>query len=537
MQLNRTSPPPGGVLAFSMMEMLFAVALLSLITSTAFFVVSNLRESTLRQNLSRDVTTINSALRVYEANGGSLSDVADMDDLFGRLKRTSSNKDSIAGLRGSFVDPSLDWELVSTGNDRRAVWKPDERRFVIANTGTGVRRFSYSDEKGGIDYGTEERKVSFKLATKDKWVWDYLGDSSSGSSGPTAPTDPPVTPVDPPGPSGGLLQPPVFSVPGKSYASSDFNLQVYLTNPNPTGSSRIRYKVTGGSWQDYDGMPVVVTPDTGIDAFTQSEDPAWRDSGRIFEYYSVVSGNMDMAIAFSKPAYTFKELGGSMVGVTGTSHLAPPGVLQIFSDAMLKTSDDDDDFVVAAYVGGREIRDVELEDGKAKLKITAADFGQDSALWIGAKGYSKVDPTIGAKAEHVVNIDPTTLITPEVVELPRPDGLQVYGEHYIEIAVDTASGDVPEGAQIYYTLDGTDPGDVNGVPTAANIKTYTGPFLVAQPEGQPIKARVYGPDGVKQWFETSSSGEIVWPLLSDVEFTVEVSDAPPNSGGSAPSAP
>ena len=127
MQLNLQTRRQTSQRAFSLMEMLFAVALLSLITSAAFVVVSGLRESTLRQNLSRDVATLNNAVRVYEANGGNLEGVKEFDEVLGQLKKTSSNAESIAGIRGSFVDSRLDWETVSTDGIRRAVWEPSER--------------------------------------------------------------------------------------------------------------------------------------------------------------------------------------------------------------------------------------------------------------------------------------------------------------------------------------------------------------------------------------------------------------------------
>ncbi len=546
MQLNLQTRRQTSQRAFSLMEMLFAVALLSLITSAAFVVVSGLRESTLRQNLSRDVATLNNAVRVYEANGGNLEGVKEFDEVLGQLKKTSSNAESIAGIRGSFVDSRLDWETVSTDGIRRAVWEPSERRFVFKNSGKGVTKFHLNDKLGGVNYGSEERNVAFKLATSDGWVWDYL--SNPKETEIEAPEDFDLdagmefsaVPLE-----GGPLQPPVFSMSGGEYAKTDFNLQVYLTNPNPSGSSTIRYTVSGGSWQIYDGTAIDVSPDTSIEAYSSGNSPMWQDSAQVFEVYREVSDNMDVAIAFSKPAYTFKELGGSMVGVTGTSHLAPPGVLQVFTDSQiaLAPQDDDDDggsgssIVAVAYIGGREVNDLNLVNGQAILEVTEADFGTESSLWIGAKAASTIDPTVAAKAEHVIHVAPETLITPEVVERERPDGQQVYGEHFVEIVLDTASGQIPAGAEIYYTTDGTDPGDVSGAPTAAGIKTYTGPFLVAQPEGVPIRARVYGPDGKKQWFQTSSGGEIVWPLLNEVEFTVEVSETPPGGGESQSSNP
>lgn len=133
--------------------------------------------------------------------------------------------------------------------------------------------------------------------------------------------------------------------------------------------------------------------------------------------------------------------------------------------------------------------------------------------------------------EETISAGSEQLLQPRLVERERPDGLFVYGEHYVEIELDTLSGEIPAGARIYYTLDGSDPGDNNDEPNAGDYTLYTGPFLVSQPDGQPIKARVYSPSGAKQWFSTSSDNEIVWPQLTSVEFTVEVSSTPPVIAG------
>jgi hypothetical protein len=65
----------------------------------------------------------------------------------------------------------------------------------------------------------------------------------------------------------------------------------------------------------------------------------------------------------------------------------------------------------------------------------------------------------------------------------------------------TTYGDMPEGAQIYYTTDGTVPGiDAEGKPTSGTA--YTGSFFME--DDAVITARVFGPDEHSQWFAPSS---------------------------------
>jgi hypothetical protein len=122
------------------------------------------------------------------------------------------------------------------------------------------------------------------------------------------------------------------------------------------------------------------------------------------------------------------------------------------------------------------------------------------------------------------------ILNPLIREQPRPDGLFIYGEHYVEIDLDSETGEIPAGSRVYYTTDGTDPGEGTSAPTASSATLYKGPFLVQQPDGQPIKARVYGPDGTDQWFDASAESEIVWPLVVTIGFTMDASTNEPAAG-------
>ena len=71
-----------------------------------------------------------------------------------------------------------------------------------------------------------------------------------------------------------------------------------------------------------------------------------------------------------------------------------------------------------------------------------------------------------------------------------------------------SSANLPAGAVIYYTLDGTDPRLVGGaVNTASDVFTYSGPITLTQ--GEEVRARVYS-DGT-------------WSAISEADFTVDLS--------------
>ena len=93
------------------------------------------------------------------------------------------------------------------------------------------------------------------------------------------------------------------------------------------------------------------------------------------------------------------------------------------------------------------------------------------------------------------------VITGDVTPLPSPAVTvdSSSGEVSIDLVLDNA--DVPEGAYIYYSIDGTDPGfDSSNVPLEGQL--YTTPFT---PEADvQIVARAYPPDPIGNWFEVSA---------------------------------
>ncbi|MEM9479449.1 MAG: FN3 associated domain-containing protein [Verrucomicrobiota bacterium] len=518
---------------FSFLEVLFGLALLSSIVAFGITFYGNFRTNTLQQNLTRDVATINSAIRIYEANGGDLSGVSNVDDVLDQLKRTSSNKHMIAGLAGSMIDKRISTLPSVEDGKQRAVWNPATRRLELSSSGPGIQQFILCDEAGKESYGSEHRDVSLELASVEDWIWDYK--KSNHASVGVANEVPEISSstVSPSATASGTLRAPSFSVEGRDYHKDEYDLEVELANPNPTGSSIVRYSISGGSWIDYAGEVIKVAPNSSIDAYAASLHSIWQDSEREFEFYSVASSELDLGMAYSKPSYTYKDLGGKMIGVDGSGHVAPPGILRILNAPAFTGIADgvSSSFMVRAAANGVEYSGPEFLSGQASLPLTVDSFGSGDLVSVQASGYSVTAPAEMVVIEKTISAASTELLQPRLVERPRPDGLFVYGEHYVEIALDTESGEIPDGARIYYTLDGSDPGDVNDEPNAYEFTLYTGPFLVNQPDGQPIKARVYSPNGAKQWFSTSSENQIVWPQLNQVEFTVEVSSTPPFVAG------
>ena len=149
----------------TLVELLISIAVLSTLSAIAIFAATNLSGATKKQKLMADVATLNSALRVYQANGGDLSGVTNAAGALTRMKSVATNWKEIAGLRESMVDPRLTVETVSGGSDVRAVWDADTLRFKIATSGDGVKAFVIGDTAESV--AAEDRTANLELAKRD----------------------------------------------------------------------------------------------------------------------------------------------------------------------------------------------------------------------------------------------------------------------------------------------------------------------------------------------------------------------------------
>src|SRR5689334_7043683 len=103
--------------AFSLLEMLMTVAVISMMIAVAMFAISGLRRAAEETKLHRDVASINNAIRTYMVNGGSFSK-SELDNpgtVLAKLKKRASPNSAreIAGLRESMIDSRLTFVLQS----------------------------------------------------------------------------------------------------------------------------------------------------------------------------------------------------------------------------------------------------------------------------------------------------------------------------------------------------------------------------------------------------------------------------------------
>ena len=75
-----------------MVELLATIAILGLIATITALGVSDVNQSAQHNKLTSDVQTLNSAIKIYRANGGDLSSIADPNSVLAKLKSSLSKR-------------------------------------------------------------------------------------------------------------------------------------------------------------------------------------------------------------------------------------------------------------------------------------------------------------------------------------------------------------------------------------------------------------------------------------------------------------
>jgi len=506
---------------FTLVEILLVVALIGILSGVAVVSITNTRESTRVSKLGSDVATINAAIQVYTVNGGVLPATATPQQVLDKLKTraNAASASTIAGLRGSVVDRRLRTEMQTSdeagSTQPRALWDTSAKRFVVVSGGSaGVKNFLLDDALASSDPGTESRTPSVKTGSGDGWVWNYT------DVAPVAPAGGGAAPGTFTGTTGAALtapgtlplDPPTFSPTGGSQPLVKFDPTLAVTlsdDSNNPGTSQIIYSAGGGAASLYVGQAIAVTPGMSVAAYARSSDADhWTDSTPVTQTYNPIPVNL--AVSPSAPAtfLTYAQAGGAMT--SGATQSPSPATVALNSLAEIPSSYlSSSKFQIYYTYGGAN----PLTTGTAgpafsgsyispSIPVTLANWGSASSLVISAAARA-IDTTMFRSSPVVtttIGITPTALTAPVV---DPPSGSKATD---LPVSIALASGPAyPVGYRIYYTLDGTDPGNTGGNPTSGTL--YTGSFNSgAGTNGVVVvTARVYGPAGYSAWFTPSAA--------------------------------
>ncbi|MGK0188845.1 MAG: prepilin-type N-terminal cleavage/methylation domain-containing protein [Verrucomicrobiales bacterium] len=278
---------------FSLIELTVAVVVIALVASIGFKSLNAFDNMTRLAKLEKDIRTLNSAINVYRANGGSLTGISSPQEVLNKMKTKASDATvgTVVGLKGRFIDGRLRAVMIedSEADLTRAVWNSSTLRFELGDTGIGAKEFALDAPLLAIV--KEDRTTAVAYGTDDKWVWDYT-DVVAVRNGPSS--EVPLSEVQPgdPAASGGgsvtTLPTPQFSIPSGTYPAADYPMSLQLTVPVVyAGNGQIIYQIDGGSWTVYTGsIHLPISPTTTVDAyFASSNSDYFSDSSHAGETY------------------------------------------------------------------------------------------------------------------------------------------------------------------------------------------------------------------------------------------------------------
>lgn len=310
-----------------------------------------------------DANLLNKAVQTYISNGGSLEGVTSPAAVLAKLKTkpTDAQSQTIAGLRGPFIDLRLDLVTASEKDPVSLIYDAGSHAFKVQVGHAGMVTKT-NETLGEAPLATEDRQVSLALAKQEKWVWDFNNRAAPEKAPPSRPTGTNVPTAIPTAPTPTAqavpLNPPEFSKAGFALGPNDFPQVITLANTNPTGSSGILYRLNGGAWTQYEtGLSLPLQSTIKIDAYTTPLTVSWKPSVQATEMFTFRPGQLtapvinpasgsfnygdfptSLTIADSNQAGTailqYRIGGGAWTNYTGPVALTPQSSLIVVARAL-----------------------------------------------------------------------------------------------------------------------------------------------------------------------------------------------------------
>jgi len=314
--------------------MTLTIVVIAIVSTVSVVALSHVNRNTQHQKLESDVRTVNSAISMYLANGGSLGTLSDPNAILTKLKSTRSKADKerhVGAPSGRLIDsrvatvtvPETSWKL-------RARFNTGTRRFEVADSGAGVE-FILDTKIAEVASTVESRSNgAVSYSENSTWVWDHAAtvnpsapngpskfntNPDVGDSTPTTGTPPPVPdpgpgggapsdPGPPPPPTPPRLATPQFDLAGGAHSEDKFPMPVSIVNPPSPSQGKPIYQLGSGTWSPYTG-PVSVPMNTQLRAQFVTIDPAnFRDSSEHSAYYYPVPESLSGTVEgdFNSPS-------------------------------------------------------------------------------------------------------------------------------------------------------------------------------------------------------------------------------------------
>ncbi|MDZ4404822.1 choice-of-anchor K domain-containing protein [Prosthecobacter sp.] len=301
---------------FSLLELVITIAIIGVIVTLGVSLITDDAGSARVAKLESDVSTLNQMVALYVADGGNLAGLTSPQAVLDKMKRIRPQSEwqrHVGAVSGRLLDGRLRAKMTSqpdNDNNPRVVWNRTKNRFELTKaSGTAVSEFYLDESLAGTDFGTETRtksSVAFNSSTKG-WIWgasvsdpaaNYLNPQPFGTPTPangfdpneSSPTsgDPPADESD--GGSGGSgggggdpstpptvtkLPRPVITPAGGTFAFASFPSSATIS---PNGAlpevSKLMYRINSGTWIEFTGASIPLTPAMNLQARNETTRPA-----------------------------------------------------------------------------------------------------------------------------------------------------------------------------------------------------------------------------------------------------------------------
>jgi len=178
-------PPKTKRHGFSLIELLVVIAGIGILSGGGYVAVSGIQQTAAASKLQNDVAAINRAIDVYRANGGSIDGISGAVDsnhgidVLMRLKQKgTAGLGTVMESQSAVIDPRIkaEWLADSEAGDSqvRAVWDTSGKKFVLTNSGSGIKRFVMDDAAAAAAASLATvARTSTKQTAATGWHWDY----------------------------------------------------------------------------------------------------------------------------------------------------------------------------------------------------------------------------------------------------------------------------------------------------------------------------------------------------------------------------
>jgi prepilin-type N-terminal cleavage/methylation domain-containing protein len=489
--MRRTAAKRG----FTLIEALVVIAVLGLVATVVVPSIQQSPDAAKKAKLEQDIVMVNNAIDAYLAAGGSqggLSAEGAVETLKQRV--TAAVTTEMTGELGPFLDPRIFTAPSDFGWSARFV-SGAQPRFVIQNTPDGVV----------FERGLPSAVGGPVAASKPSWLWSYAEAEAQSVSKPVfepAAIDTGTTL----GVSGSVLVglvAPSISPASQTFDLSGFPLPVSISNPNPSGSSIVYYRIDEGSWVLWVNSPFNVNPGSTVEAVAVSIDPSrYYNSSADSETYSVTP--LQLGVSIDAPAsITYAQAGGSMIGQASQSPAAasvslgvsiPAPYISSANFQIRYTTDGSDPLTSAGAQSGPAFNG---SMPAVQVGLGLANWGSANSLTIRAVAVASNTAWFSSSpvAAGIVAISPTLVGAPTI----SPAAGRYINSFPVTI---TAPGSGPTGRLVFYTTNGVTPASGVGTSFSSSSTSFNlGPISFGQ--SRTVSAVAIGPTNYSQWFTPS----------------------------------